>query len=521
MTPYEELCQLIEALHEGSGDASPRTRLSLLNQINAILQHPDAADFEYHYYVGARIDRDFAEAYLEAGDYARAAEHAVLAERHDIAGRAHLAVGEMEAALDAFQASGFKEFSKGLCLEIITAAKTLLGDDLTEAYFKTHWIALHAKVVFRFGTWASAMLNASKNTTTTRKGRPSKTPDPHKPAQASEAELRLRAARGLRAEEALDRQIGGIEELIKRGELVKAEATVREAISKYGGSEPDDRLEQLLSATLLLQRRFESFFALWDGRYLGSVQDSYFCAKLLNGKCLTGAELIRNFYFLMKNSSPLLSKVEPVFIDHADQALAEFHARRGMDPLRAFIKSLSAGDRGYRWVDHYFGDLPGDLRKSIDRDFGPFYFFRGTANFQKLLSPVIRRVEARVRKTLGVVDANERWKSERALFEYVKTLLPDLDVKRHASPQWLKPQHFDVFVPSLGLGIEYMGEQHFEAVEIFGGSDALDATRERDERKVAICAANGVSLLHVRFDEPWDAFREALLKARGLAISEH
>lgn len=43
--------------------------------------------------------------------------------------------------------------------------------------------------------------------------------------------------------------------------------------------------------------------------------------------------------------------------------------------------------------------------------------------------------------------------------------------------QWLGAQSLDVFIPSLNIGIEYQGRQHYEAIEYFGGSDPSRPTR--------------------------------------------
>jgi hypothetical protein len=83
-------------------------------------------------------------------------------------------------------------------------------------------------------------------------------------------------------------------------------------------------------------------------------------------------------------------------------------------------------------------------------------------------------------------------------------------VLRHASPKWLAPQHLDVFIPEHKLAFEYMGEQHFTPVSLFGGSEGLQETKKRDERKVKLCAANGVRCVHIRFDEPWNVIKDRI-----------
>lgn len=63
-------------------------------------------------------------------------------------------------------------------------------------------------------------------------------------------------------------------------------------------------------------------------------------------------------------------------------------------------------------------------------------------------------------------------------------------------------QSLDIFIPSLSIGIEYQGIQHYEPVEIFGGEEGFKGVVERDSRKRQLCADNGVELIYWRYDEP-------------------
>lgn len=93
------------------------------------------------------------------------------------------------------------------------------------------------------------------------------------------------------------------------------------------------------------------------------------------------------------------------------------------------------------------------------------------------------------------------WISESQAFELLKRRFRKRKVLRHDQPFWLAPQHLDIHIPEIHLAVEYMGVQHYEAIEAFGGEDALRRTIERDGRKAAACKAVGVALEYIRYDE--------------------
>jgi hypothetical protein len=112
-----------------------------------------------------------------------------------------------------------------------------------------------------------------------------------------------------------------------------------------------------------------------------------------------------------------------------------------------------------------------------------------------------REAENRVRDMLDVPRIGEGWIGETQLHRAICLLLPECQVLREASPPWLGRQRLDIYVPDLRLAIEYQGQQHFSAVEHFGGEEGLAETLRRDRKKRSLCKANGVDLLHFKFDE--------------------
>lgn len=60
----------------------------------------------------------------------------------------------------------------------------------------------------------------------------------------------------------------------------------------------------------------------------------------------------------------------------------------------------------------------------------------------------------------------------------------------HASPEWLKPQHLDVFLLEHLIAFEYQGIQHYSPVDFFGGQESFVKGIELDKRKkeLGVCS---------------------------------
>ena len=114
-------------------------------------------------------------------------------------------------------------------------------------------------------------------------------------------------------------------------------------------------------------------------------------------------------------------------------------------------------------------------------------------------------------KKKGVAKIGEKWISESLLFNYIDILFPECTVEREASPPWLGKQRLDIYISEIGLAIEYQGEQHFKAIDMFGGEDGLKITRARDKEKLSKCMANNVSLVYFTYK---DDLSEKLVDAR-------
>jgi len=92
-----------------------------------------------------------------------------------------------------------------------------------------------------------------------------------------------------------------------------------------------------------------------------------------------------------------------------------------------------------------------------------------------------------------------KWSSEIELYKLVKTYYKDAIYQYHT--KWLGQQSLDIFIPSLNIGIEYQGKQHYEPVNIFGGIEGYRKTVERDKNKKILCQINKINLIEWKYDE--------------------
>lgn len=113
------------------------------------------------------------------------------------------------------------------------------------------------------------------------------------------------------------------------------------------------------------------------------------------------------------------------------------------------------------------------------------------------------------------VIPENRWKSEQLVYELVKQLYPKYSVYYQYRPEYLKTENgqlsYDVFIAKKHVAIEYQGKQHFEPVEIFGGIEAFEKQKKRDELKKKLSMQNSVKLVYINY---WEDITSELLIER-------
>lgn len=104
-------------------------------------------------------------------------------------------------------------------------------------------------------------------------------------------------------------------------------------------------------------------------------------------------------------------------------------------------------------------------------------------------------------------DFNEKiigsFYNENLLFREInKKFAKQFTVISQGSPEWLRPQRFDIYIPEINVAIEYQGAQHSYPVD-FGGKGKKNAKKQfkenlkRDNLKITKAKENGCHILFV------------------------
>ena len=180
---------------------------------------------------------------------------------------------------------------------------------------------------------------------------------------------------------------------------------------------------------------------------------------------------------------------------------------KSKNPLKAYpeehYKKFFISKGSHKAEDRY------NFYKSIDKDQKRQYKFNILENgafphlIEKSILDYLRNtfIESenifRVENGISKIGEGSRWKTEKELFDLIKTEFSDLNVVYQASPDWLGRQSFDVYIPEKNIALEYQGQQHYEPIDFFGGDEGLKKTKERDFKKQSLSKENDCLLFIV------------------------
>lgn len=248
------------------------------------------------------------------------------------------------------------------------------------------------------------------------------------------------------------------------------------------------------------------------------LYDEVIYLKYLLGETLRGDDLrhIARKYISISSISPRLEEQFEDFIVFLDGQLADAGPIPDSFPGLAYKPDLLQTDPNpvirdtpalSDWKatrEHYYTAFHafGHPIRPRGRIFvwNPDITFSSKRALQGAFSPELRAAEDTFRRARSIAEIGRGWASETALFDLVREMYPS--AVHQWRPTFLGMQSIDIYIPSLNLAIEYQGEQHYRAIDRFGGEEGLAATESRDARKRALLKSNGVQLLEWRYDRP-------------------
>lgn len=103
------------------------------------------------------------------------------------------------------------------------------------------------------------------------------------------------------------------------------------------------------------------------------------------------------------------------------------------------------------------------------------------------------------------------YKTQEQIFLFLQQNFPNEKWEWECSPNWLKPQKFDIYNRKHNLAIEYNGEQHYMPIKKYGGVLGYEDCIKRDKRKNELCKKNKCTLYIVKYDNiNYDKIREEI-----------
>ncbi|MFA5264817.1 MAG: tetratricopeptide repeat protein [Opitutaceae bacterium] len=242
---------------------------------------------------------------------------------------------------------------------------------------------------------------------------------------------------------------------------------------------PADRMIRLLSSHPIMNRRhFGKLLAL----------------RFQNAVPLDGDDILTGLFQSIGNLPPATTKKTALLSDVSQLASCREWARVRLDEWIAGRAKLHAELVAEKWRE---GAMTASPHRFAAAARVTIASPRDTSEWSDFLAEALAWLRARYSREIGATP----WVTENQLFQLLRRQLKGMEVIQHARPTWLDPQHLDVYIPKADVAIEYMGRQHFEPLEFFGGRSAFEALAERDCRKADLCRERGVELLYVRFDE--------------------
>lgn len=180
-----------------------------------------------------------------------------------------------------------------------------------------------------------------------------------------------------------------------------------------------------------------------------------------------------------------------------DRIIEDFEEKNDVDLLSFITQKFAFLEN----TEYYLFPGQSVVKSKIRLD---IYNYKAIGDFNVVINQWLRDVENKIRVQLKLPKIGEGWISESMVLNLTRKLFSPLgyDVIHNSFPAFLEGLQLDIYIPSLKLGIEYMGKQHYEPIDFFGGQESYLKLKQRDQKKMKICKDNGVHLIYYKFDEP-------------------
>jgi len=425
--------------------------------------------------------RDSAEAYILTGQLNIALRHAKLCnkyrdekiiERNDIIAKIKFMSGNVKDGLEAI--NKYNALGKKRTLDIVKFILEAYSKGIDLEYLRSKYGIIFKYIEQHFGNWDSAMYKAEKHRITTFPLKPiqfrdSKYYDERFQESLKDAEISLG---GLSQQNKLLRSIY---DFIQNKDYLRA---INE-IDTHPECK-DTFYQGLKCKVLFLIGDLKSIInndsytkTFWGKEY-------FIRAKLLSDIPITATDLFNISFFNSGLDYRFLQNYETFIIKVLERKILDFPKLIGTSINEYFIGKIDSN------------------------------------NFQEIIEELARVIYKDIEeKVIAQVGPDTRWIREYTLYTIIKDTFSEYEVIRYYSPQWLKPQNFDIFIPEFSLALEYNGQQHYEPIEYFGGMEGFVKTVERDSRKKALSEINNIKLVLVKYDED---FEDVIKKLKAIIL---
>ncbi|MBI2757063.1 MAG: hypothetical protein HYX49_00115 [Chloroflexi bacterium] len=113
-----------------------------------------------------------------------------------------------------------------------------------------------------------------------------------------------------------------------------------------------------------------------------------------------------------------------------------------------------------------------------------------------------------------IENFSQRRANQKRIYKIVKAIWSDTKWQyKHPDLRFKdsgRKMELDIWIPSMKIGIEYQGEQHFFPVKQWGGDIALKNLQTRDQEKRDVCKVKDIKLIEIPYS--WDGDKKSLIE---------